>query len=213
METMTSTTLSSSRWTLRLSLSSTALLLSLALGEGWGQTILGQTKATKTAEIAESYGRLTLNFEENQGQTDPAVRFLSRGNGSELYFTNAEAVLELSKAAPVNPVHGPQGHALSDGSSRQTVDILRMRLEGMSKCTQVTGQDKLPGKVNYFLGKDPAHWHSNVATYAKVKYTGVYPGIDLVYYGNHRQLEYDFVLAPGADPNSIRLHLSGAQRI
>ena len=211
MESMTSTTLS--RWTVRLSLSLAAIILSLTPDEGRGQMILGQANAAKTAAIVESYGRLTLNFEENQGQTDPAVRFLSRSNGRELYFTNAEAVLVLSKPAPVNPVRGPQVQALADGSSRQAVDILRMRLEGMSRRTQVTGQEKLPGKVNYFLGKDPAHWHSNVATYAKVKYTGVYPGIDLVYYGNHRQLEYDFVLAPGADPNSIRLHLSGAQRI
>ena len=213
MGTMIRTTLSLSRCTLCLFISFCAVLPCLYPGHADAQTILGKTTNAKAATIAESYGRLTLNFEENQGQAAAAVRFLSRNYGSELYFTGTEAVLELSQRASGNPVLKAQGEALAGRSSPRTIDILRMQLQGMNQHAQVIGQDELPGKVNYFLGKDPAHWHSNVATYAKVRYKAVYPGIDLVYYGNQRQLEYDFVLDPGADSNAIRLHLSGAKRL
>jgi len=77
----------------------------------------------------------------------------------------------------------------------------------------VIGQEKLPGKVNYLKGKDPSQWRTGVPTYAKVKYEAVYPGVDLVYYGNQRQLEYDFVLAPGADPDALTLSFEGADRL
>jgi hypothetical protein len=77
----------------------------------------------------------------------------------------------------------------------------------------VSELEELPGKANYFIGKDPTHWRTNVPTYAKVHYRDVYPGIDLLYYGNQRQLEYDFVLAPGADPKTIVLGLKGAERL
>ena len=77
----------------------------------------------------------------------------------------------------------------------------------------MTGEEELPGKVNYFIGHDPAKWHTDVTTYAKVRYEEVYPGIDLVYYGNQGQLEYDFVVRPGADPARIRLKVAGARKM
>jgi hypothetical protein len=67
--------------------------------------------------------------------------------------------------------------------------------------------------VNYFIGNDPKKWHTDVPAYAKVKYTSVYPGIDLVFYGNQRELEYDFVVAPGADPKAIALGIDGAKKM
>ena len=78
---------------------------------------------------------------------------------------------------------------------------------------KVTGEDELSGKINYLIGKDSSKWRTAVAIYAKVRYEQVYPGIDLVYYGNQRQLEYDFVVAPGADPARIRLKLAGARKM
>ena len=72
-----------------------------------------------------------------------------------------------------------------------------MKFVGANPAPQVVGVDELPGKSNYFIGNDPAKWQTNVPSYAKVKYEGVYPGVDLVYYGNQRQLEYDFVVALG----------------
>jgi hypothetical protein len=76
-----------------------------------------------------------------------------------------------------------------------------------------TGQDELPGKSNYFIGNDPKKWHTNVPQFTKIRYESVYPGVDLVYYGHQRELEYDFVLQSGADPQAIRLGIEGARRL
>ncbi len=153
--------------------------------------------ATK-AQAAQSYGKLPLSFEANQGQADKALQFLSRGSGYSLFLADSSALL-----------------ALKGGSGRPaaSTNIVRMDLVGAKHALDVTGLDQLPGTANYFLGNDPAQWHSGVPTYAKVKYTGVYPGIDLIYYGNQRQLEYDFVVAPGANPKRIRLQFAGAKRL
>jgi hypothetical protein len=91
--------------------------------------------------------------------------------------------------------------------------VLRMKLRHANPAAKVTGVDELLGTSNYFIGNDPTKWRTNVPTYAKVKYEGIYSGIDLVYYGNQRQLEYDFIVAPGADPHRIALDVSGAKRI
>ena len=88
-----------------------------------------------------------------------------------------------------------------------------MKLRNANPAAKVTGMDELAGKTNYFIGNDPTKWRTNVPTYAKVKYEGIYSGIDLVYYGNQRQLEYDFVVAPGANPRRIAFDVSGAKRI
>jgi hypothetical protein len=80
-----------------------------------------------------------------------------------------------------------------------------MKLLGSNPHRRVEGLDPLPGKSNYFVGNNPAKWHADIPTYAKVKYRDVYPGVDLVYYGNQGRLEYDLVLSPGTDPNVIRL--------
>jgi hypothetical protein len=112
---------------------------------------------------------------------------------------------EERRAVPALP-SSSAGLAASGASST----VLRMRLVGASASAVVTGANELPGKSNYFMGNDPKKWRTNVPTYAQVKYAGVYPGVDLVYYGNQGgQLEYDFLVAPGADPAAIRLALSG----
>jgi hypothetical protein len=86
-----------------------------------------------------------------------------------------------------------------------------MKLVGANVKATVTGAEELPGKSNYFIGNDPKKWRTDVPSYARVKYEGVYPGVDLVYYGNQGgQLEYDFVVAPGADPSQIKLSFAGA---
>src|SRR5438876_7907036 len=147
------------------------------------------------ARLNATYGRLPLYFEANQGQSDPQVRFLARGGGHTLFLTPTEAVLVLTKQDP----------------SLQAV--LRMTFMGASPQAQIMGQREVAGKVNYFLGNDPAKWRTNVPTYAAVRYEGLYPGIDLVYYGNNQQLEYDLVVAPGADPSQIALSFKGADRL
>ena len=88
-----------------------------------------------------------------------------------------------------------------------------MKLNGANSNAQVSGLDPLPGKVNYFIGNDPKKWHTDIPTFASVKYSAVYPGIDLVYYGNQKELEYDFVVAPGADPKAIAFDVNGARAV
>jgi Bacterial Ig-like domain (group 3)/Beta-propeller repeat/Transmembrane protein 131-like N-terminal len=101
----------------------------------------------------------------------------------------------------------------ADAEVDATGGALRMKLRNANPAAKVTGEDELAGTSNYFIGKDPAKWRTKVRTYAKVKYEGIYPGIDLVYYGNQRQLEYDFIVAPGANPHRIAFDVHGAKRI
>jgi hypothetical protein len=101
--------------------------------------------------------------------------------------------------------------AATNNEPRTTDALLRMKLVGANSNPKIVGMDQLPGKSNYFIGNDPQKWRTNVPNYAKVKYTNVYPGVDLVYYGNQGRLEYDFVVAPGADPRAITLELETGQ--
>src|ERR1035437_9785652 len=114
--------------------------------------------------------------------------------------------------APSGAGHWPSTLS-ADPEVVATGGVLRMKLRNANLAAKVTGQDELSGTSNYFIGNDPAKWRTSVPTYAKVKYEGIYPGIDLVYYGNQRQLEYDFVLQPGASPQAIRLGIAGAKRL
>jgi hypothetical protein len=89
---------------------------------------------------------------------------------------------------------------------------MRMQLVGSAADPAVQGVDALPGKVNYFRGQDAASWQTKVPIYQRVKYSAVYPGVDLVYYGQSQQLEYDFIVAPGADPGTIKLGFAGVEQ-
>jgi hypothetical protein len=150
---------------------------------------------------AASYARIPLSFQPNQGQVNPAVQYVSRGQGYSLFLTPGEAYVTLDR----QPVAHDQGVQAS------ATDTLRMKLAGANSNAAVAGLEKQPGVVNYFFGNDPKNWHAGVPTYGKVSYTSVYPGIDLVFYGNQSQLEYDFVVAPGADPGQIVWQIEGAQ--
>jgi uncharacterized repeat protein (TIGR01451 family) len=141
-----------------------------------------------------AYGRLRMHFEENRGQTDPRVRFVARGAGYALFITETETVAVLKK----------QGSAPA---------VIRMNLIGASDHQQAEGVQRLDGKSNYLLGSDPAKWRTNVPHFGKVRLSGVYEGIDVVYYGNQGEIEYDFVVAPGSDPRRIRMQFEGAARI
>src|SRR6266513_84438 len=162
--------------------------------------------------VSQSYGKLPLHFEANQGQTHQEVRFLARGAGYSLYLTAGEAVLVLTKPNPDAKRDLRSTPERLGTQARGTPVVVRMSLVGAAPKPRVSGLDELPGKANYLIGK-PAKWRTNVPTYAKVHYRAVYPGIDLVYYGNQRQLEYDFVVSPGADPGRIVLGFQGAERL
>lgn len=163
------------------------------------ETIKPDSKSNRPpnhAPITNAYGKRPLSFEVNQGQVDDRVKFLSRGNGYDFFLTSNEAVFSLT--VPETP-------------SQQ--DVLRMKPVAANPSPRVTGLDELPGKSNYLLGNDPKQWHTNVTNYGKVKYENVYQGIDIVYYGNQQELEYDFVVAAGANPAAIKLSFDGTESI
>ena len=160
-----------------------------------------------------NYGELPLAFEANQGQTDKRVKFLSHGNGYTLFLTNHEAVFSLRQNVEAERLK-ITGRARKAGSDKAATDgVFQMKLVKANGTAKITGTDKLPGTSNYFIGTDPTKWLSRIPTYRKVKYRDVYPGVDLVYYGNQQQLEYDFVVAPGANPSMIRLKFEGASKL
>jgi len=162
---------------------------------------------TVKAHLVEAYGKLPLSFEANRGQTDSRVKFLSRGSGYTLFLTQREAVLAMRPA----PARGTRPGA--SGGEDATPSVLRMHLLGANPAAPLSGLDTLPGTVNYFVGHDPAKWQTHVPTFAKVKQSQVYPGVDLVYYGNQRQVEFDFLVTPGTDPTAIRLSFQGADEL
>lgn len=164
----------------------------------------------------EAYSNLSLSFEENQGQSAPEVRYVSHGPGYELFLTPQEAVIALqrSRAWNLSPLHRAQYfRALRQARQAESMTVLRMGLEGANPQAKISGIGPLPGKVSYFLGNRPERWRTGIPTYAKVKYSQVYPGVDLVFYGNKKKLEYDFLVAPGVDPKTIALNLKSARNL
>jgi hypothetical protein len=180
-----------------------------------------------------SYAKLPMSFEPNLGQSDPQVRFLSRGLGYTLFITPSEAVLSMrspsknsrpdslasSRANSRKPGAGIRRAAATRGNDTKKDGVgesavVRIALKGAARAPQIEGVDRMAGRSNYFIGNDPKKWHTDVPNYAKVELKNVYPGIDLIYHGSAQaQLEYDFRLAPGADPNAIRLGFSGAGKL
>jgi len=141
-----------------------------------------------------------MSFEKNAGQSGTTVDFIARGSGYRVFLTSSEAVLALNK----------RPEAVSDTLSQhdERPATIRMRLVGSGPAV-ASGENELPGKANYFVGNDPAKWRRDVPTFAKVRYRGVYKGIDVVYYGSQGRLEYDFIVSPGTDPNLVDLAFMG----
>ena len=150
--------------------------------------------AAAAKQARAHFGQLPMVFEPNQGQTDSQVKFLVHGSNYGLFLTANEAVLALHK-------------------SPKEVSVLRMALAHANANAQVHGADKLPGKSNYLIGNDPAKWHQNIPQFAKVRYQDVYPGVDLVYYGNQGRLEYDLEVAPNADPHQVAVQFPGTRKL
>ena len=174
---------------------------------------LVQPDSAMQSKIAEKYGKLPLSFEANQGQADTQVKFLSRGSGYALFLTKDEAVFAFRNDKAKAEAPSARPHQQPSALLPRNSAVLRMKLLNANPAANVSGAEELPGKSNYLIGNDRRKWHSNVPTYAKVKYEEIYPGVALVYYGTGRQLEYDFIVAPGADPRRIQFDLQGAKRV
>lgn len=157
-----------------------------AAASNTGQHVLTSNTALDT------YGSLPLTFEPNVGQSGADAEFIASGAGYSLALSGGQSVLVLRPEA-----------------GAATPAVVTMQLVGNSAAPEATAEDAQPGVSHYFTGSDPAQWRTDVAHFGQVRYTGVYPGIDLLYYGNQRQLQYDFIVAPGAAPDLIRLRFDG----
>jgi len=190
------------------------ITVSMVLGETlWARaTEAPASPQPAIATVQSAYGKLPLSFEVNEGQTDAQVQFFTRGKGHALYLTPTAAVLTL-QTRDANVERGADPARQPGGSPAPAHSMVRMSFTGADPQAKVVGLDRLPGIVNYFIGADPAQWRTNIPTYQKVAYHNLYPGIDVVYYGNQGRLEYDLIVAPGADPTQIRLAFEGAEQL
>ncbi|HKV11618.1 MAG TPA: SBBP repeat-containing protein [Thermoanaerobaculia bacterium] len=168
----------------------------------------GPAGAVETSP-AEVLGRAPLSFEPNVGQSDPEVRFLARGSGYALFLTRDEAVLALASLAA--PAGKPE--TLKNTRPALRSSVLRMRPAGARPAESLEPEAPLPGRSHYLSATAPGEALTDVPRYARVRARGIYPGVDLVYYGQGKTLEYDFVVAPGADPDRIRLEIEGAESL
>lgn len=162
-------------------------------------------KKVRTAPL-----NVPLSFEVNRGQTDPAVRFLARGNGFDAFLTPAETVLTLKAGGTYK--RPSAGKEAQEENAPRKGTVVRMKMVGANQTPRLVGERKLAGESNYLRGKDRSDWVRHVSHYAQVRYEAVYPGVDAVYYGNNRQLEYDLVVAPNANPKQIRMSLEGVDK-
>lgn len=174
---------------------SVALSLLLVVGNPLAVRPDKPSKPAGNRQFRAAYTQLPMIFEANHGQSDSQVQFLSHGSGYTLFLTSTEAVLALQK------------------SSRRESSPIRMQFAGANPTSQVTGLDMLEGKSHYFVGHDPKRWRTNIPHHARVQYRQVYPGVDLVFYGNQGRLEYDWMMAPGADLERIRLRFEGVDHL
>ena len=193
---------------------SSQLIRSALAGRPSDELNLSAPEASTANRIANRYGDLPLRFETNEGQTDRQVKFLSRGPGYDLFLTPSQAVLTLRRPQTQRDKFQPVASADKPSSTAgKQLSVLYLKMIGANPKARVEGRDELPGKVNYLIGDDQDKWHTNIPTYLKVNYTNIYPGVDLVYYGNRTELEYDFEVAPGGNLQAIKFQLEGADRI
>ncbi len=185
-----------------------AVFPSIVISAATAVSAPGNRMPAAGARPKAAFGSLPLSFEANEGQTDARVRFLTHGQGYSLFLTEGEAVLSLKAGAKNGSEMASGGEVSATGQT-----VLRMQLLGARSGVGIEGMEELRGKSNYFIGNDPGKWRTDIPTYGRVKYTSVYRGVDLVYYGNQGQLEYDFVVKPGADARELRLGIEGAKRV
>ena len=217
-----------------------ALAVAVSVGAGSRQTGVARFKTsvqssssaaavtpTSGARIRTNYAALPLAFEANQGQTDPQVKYMARGNGYKLFLTSSKAIMSLSghnthsqvREAMMRKRHGAAGvkammkkQAAKDRQASPSAS-LQMNFLGANPHSQLAAEDMRSGRVNYFLGNDPSKWHSNVPLYGRVNYRKIYPGIDLAFHGESPQLEFDYLVSPGADATAIAIDFQGAESV
>lgn len=201
-----------------LSVTSNSLVLSSQAMPGVSTALVDPMSSASIAEATQmtrarlkvGYGRLPLTFEATQSR-DSQLRFVSRGYGYNVSLISTEVVIELTRPADMNHLAKP--YQARAANRFLDAEALRMKLVGSNPAARVEGLDVLATKSNYFIGNEPGRWRTNIPNYSRVANRGVYPGIDIVYYGVDGNLEYDFIVAPGADPKIIALAFEGWEKV
>ncbi|HXV17976.1 MAG TPA: SBBP repeat-containing protein [Gemmatimonadaceae bacterium] len=172
------------------------------MGRTLGLTLLAMclsiatlAQTTNTKPTVTTVNTLPISFEENRGQVDSAVQYLAHMRHSAIFFTPEEVVLTMNSSS--------REHDVAD---------LRMKWVGGNDAA-IAAENQLAGKINYLIGSDPSKWHTDLPTYSRIRYRGLYRGVDAVFYGNEGKLEFDLVVAPGADYKSIRFAYEGARAV
>lgn len=222
-------------WVLLGSIAAVAVLAAGIMGSASKGTHRGSTaaklvtpahapvlSAEQRRRVQASLGAIPLAFEANQGQTDPQVKYMARGKGYTVFLTANDTVFALQSsamdssakaAAPHLNGKQPFGKTRPTPAAKDVTAAIRMRLMGGNAHAQITASNQLPGVTNYYIGGDQSNWHTGVKLYAGVSYQNVYPGINMAFHGEQRQLEFDFMVEPGANPSPINLGFSGARKI
>jgi hypothetical protein len=182
--------------------------------------------------VREAYKQIPISFEPNRGQLDRRVKFTARGGGYTMFMTATETVFVMrgKRRAGLKKLNALKAATSVEALQQQIHDqaeqkrarrqkelaartVVRMKLTGGNDDPAVVGVDELKGRVNHFWTNNQKKWATDLPLYSKVQYKSVYPGIDMVYYGGPQQLEYDFVVSPGADPGVISLGFEGADHV
>jgi Domain of unknown function DUF11/Beta-propeller repeat len=184
---------------------------------GTAQGVSGDVNAEAQFRARSLFAGLPLIFEPNQGQAnldpaDPRAKFLTHGSGYSLFLGSEGAILSLASGQRPKPEQSRRD-SIKQMPSPTRVELVEMKLAGANPNANLTGADLLPGKSNYLLGNDPGKWRKGVPQFARVRYENIYPGINLLFYGNQGRLEYDFQVAPGSDPGQAELEFKGAKRL
>lgn len=169
------------------------------------------TAATQQRILA-SLIKMPLRFEANQGQTDPSVKFITKGAGYNLFLTTNELVF-TSQNTNLSTKQSIIDTQRDTSPQPTTINVLRAQFIGANLNHKVTGNNRLASITNYYLGKDPKKWYTHIPSYGTVAYQNIYPGIDATFYGNAEQLEYDIHVQPKTNPNVLRLGFVGAKNL
>ncbi len=190
-----------------------AVVIAALLFPSSSPAALAQSPAPGAREqVARQMLGLPLHFEPNMGQTAPCFDYLARGAGYWVGLGGSEATIYLSRKRPADPVARNRTR-FAQKDDIVASSVVTLRFAGACSRPKFQPEEPMESKSNYLLGNDPKHWRVGVPHFGRVRRAGLYPGIDAVFYGNQRELEYDFEVAPGADPGNIRLEVLGADAL
>lgn len=170
-------------------------------------------EGTQKAKLHEAYGKLPLSFIKNEGQVDQRVEFYEKGSRHTTFFTKDGVYLTLTRSSDRPHQRGVSAPPSASDHVEVTSDVVKLRFLKANPEPRIIAEGVQEGKVNYFIGSDPNKWRTNVPIYQSVVYKEIYPGIDIKFYGTNRQMEYDIVVRPGADPSRVRLAYEGIEKL